>query len=241
MKAKQRTILILGLVLAVAAVVAAVFFLWKPQPKGITVAVSNLPDSLNPIMAQNTSGMNASELVFDGLVNFEVDSQGRSLYPELALAESIEQDPVTKKTYTVLLREVFWHDGSELTANDVVYSFNAYMDPANESPSKPYLSSFIEKVEAVDSRTVRIEFHKPLPPFRVYPVLTFKIIPSSYRGARMDTNLRAGENERNFAVEPVGTGPYRLTGWEIGKWVSFAANGTYFRRVPSIETLLMKK
>lgn len=241
MKAKQRTILILGLVLAVAAVVAAVFFLWKPQPKGITVAVSNLPDSLNPIMAQNTSGMNASELVFDGLVNFEVDSQGRSLYPELALAESIEQDPVTKKTYTVLLREVFWHDGSELTADDVVYSFNAYMDPANESPSKPYLSSFIEKVEAVDSRTVRIEFHKPLPPFRVYPVLTFKIIPSSYRGARMDTNLRAGENERNFAVEPVGTGPYRLTGWEIGKWVSFAANGTYFRRVPSIETLLMKK
>ena len=237
----KKTTLIIALGLLFIAVLVGVFLLWKPQPKGITVAVSNLPDSLNPVLAQNTSGMNAAELVFDGLVNFEVDSQSRKLYPELALAESIEQDPVTKKTYTVLLRQVFWHDGTEFSAEDVVYSFNAYMDPKNDSPSRDYLSSFIESIEAVDEHTVTIEFHKPLPPFRVYPVLTFKIIPARYRGTSMSTDLRSGENERNFAVEPVGTGPYRLTGWEIGKWVSFQANGTYFRAIPPIETLLMKK
>jgi peptide/nickel transport system substrate-binding protein len=234
------------IVVAVAAAVVAaaglgVWLLWKPEPKGIVVAVSNLPDSLNPVLPQNLSGLNADELVFDGLVNFEVDPQSGKLYPELALAEAIEQDPATKKTYTVLLRQVFWHDGTELTAEDVVYSFAAYADEDNGSPRRDYLTSFIESVTAIDARTVRIEFRKPLPPFRAYPVLTFKIVPATYRGERMAVDMRSGENERNFAVQPIGTGPYKLTGWEIGTWVSFEANGTYFKRRPGAETLVIKR
>lgn len=234
------------IVVAVAAVViaaagVAVYLLWKPQPKGIVVAVSALPDSLNPVLEQNLSGLNADELVFDGLVNFEVDPGSGRLYPELALAEAIEQDAKTKKTYTVLLRQVYWHDGTELSAEDVVYSFAAYTDEENDSPRRDYLMSFIERVTAIDERTVEIEFVKPLPPFRAYPVLTFKIVPATYRGEKLDVDMRSGENERNFAVEPVGTGPFKLTGWEIGKWVSFEANGTYFKRRPGADTLVIKR
>jgi ABC-type transport system substrate-binding protein len=219
------------------------FLIWNAQskPKGIVVAISNLPDSLNPVLEQNIAGMNASELVFDGLVNFEVDEQSGKLYPELALAESIEQDGTTKKSYTALLREVYWHDGSTLSAEDVVYSFAAYTDEHNNSPKRDYLMSFIERVTAIDNKTVKIDFVNPLPPFRAYPVLTFKIIPSQYRGETMAMNMRAGDNERNFAVEPVGTGPFRLTGWEIGKWLSFEANGAYFKRIPQATSLVLKK
>lgn len=237
----KRYVVIVVSALLVAAAAVGVWLLWKPEPTGIVVAVSSLPDSLNPVLAQNLSGLNADELVFDGLVNFEVDPQSGALHPELALAESIEQDAKTRKTYTVLLRQVFWHDGTELTSEDVVYSFAAYTDEANDSPKRAYLRSFIERVTAVDERTVEIEFAKPLPPFRAYPVLTFKIIPSRYRGERMDTDLRSGENERAFAVEPVGTGPFRLAGWEIGKWVSFAANGAYFKRRPGADRLVLKR
>jgi ABC-type transport system substrate-binding protein len=95
------------------------------------------------VLAQNISGLNADELVFDGLVNFEVDPESGKLYPELALAEAIEQDPATKKDYTVLLRQVYWHDGTELTAEDVEYSFAAYTDEENDSPKRDYLLSFI--------------------------------------------------------------------------------------------------
>lgn len=241
MKTTKRNIVII--VIAAFCVLAALgaVLVWKAQPKGIVVAVSSLPDSLNPVLEQNTSGMNASELVFDGLVNFEVDAQSGKLVPELALAESIDQDPVTKKTYMVLLRQVYWHDGTLLTANDVAYSFAAYTDESNNSPKRAYLSSFIESVTAVDEKTVKIEFVNPLPAFRAYPVLTFKIIPSSYRGQKMEVNMRGGENERNFAVEPVGTGPFKLTGWEIGKWVNFQANGTYFKGIPKATTLVIKK
>jgi len=241
MKSKKR-----NLIITIAAGIAilgavALAFLWKSEPKGITVAVSNLPDSLNPVLIQNTSGLNANELIFDGLVNFEVDPQSKKLYTELALAESIEQDPKTKRTYTVTLRDVFWHDGTKVCAKDVEYSFAAYVLEANDSPKRDYLMSFIESVKAVDDRTVEIEFRKPLPPFRAYPVLTFKIIPSQYQGAEMAVNMRSGEKERSFATEPIGTGPYRVAGWEIGKWVSFEANGTYLRKVPAAETLLIKK
>jgi ABC-type transport system substrate-binding protein len=242
MKTSKKSIIaiIIGVVLVLGATGA--FFVWKSsQPKGIVVAVSTLPDSLNPILDQNTSGLNADELVFDGLVNFEIDETSGKLYPELALAESIEQDPVDKKSYTVLLRHVYWHDSTLVTAADVVYSFAAYTNKENDSPKRDYLMSFIESVTAVDDNTVHIEFVKPMPVFRVYPVLTFKIIPSKYNGQEMQVNMRAGENERNFATAPIGTGPFKLSSWEIGKWVTFDANGIYFKNRPQAATLVIKK
>lgn len=237
----KRNLIIAAIVFAVVFGSVATLVILKNQPRGIVVAVTNLPDSLNPVLEQNISGMNASELVFDGLVNFEVDEESGSLYPELALAESIEQSQKDKKTYKVLIRQSFWHDGNPVVAEDVKYSFDAYMEEANASPKKAYLESFIKEVRIVNSSMVEIEFKNPIPEFRAYPVLTFKIIPSSYRGRMMNLDMRSGENERNFAVEPIGTGPYRLSGWEIGKWVGFEVNGTYFKGVPKMTGIVIKK
>src|SRR5574344_2641612 len=94
MKMGKKGIVAIVVIVAVLVIGAIVgFFVWKnAQPKGITVEVSTLPDSLNPVLAQNTSGLNIDELLFDGLVNFEVDSTSGKLYSELALAEEIVQD-----------------------------------------------------------------------------------------------------------------------------------------------------
>ena len=72
MKMNKKSVVAIAIVAAavVASVVAVA--VWKAQPKGMTVAVSTLPDSLNPVLEQNTSGLNADELVFDGLTNFEI-------------------------------------------------------------------------------------------------------------------------------------------------------------------------
>ena len=233
---------IIGIVIAAVVVLSAVagLLIWKSQPKGIVVAVSTLPDSLNPILEQNTSGLNADELLFDGLVNFEVDETSKKLYSELALAESIEQNPANKKTYTATLRDTTWHDGTPVTSADVVYSFNAYVNKENNSPKRDYLMSFIDSVEAIDDKTVKIEFKNPMPEFRAYPVLTFKIIPSKYNGKKMNVNMRTSENEHNFATAPIGTGPFKFSTWEIGKWVTFEANGLYFKDRPQADSLVIK-
>lgn len=241
-KTKSKKTLI-GIIIAAVVVVAllATFFIVKLQPKGMTVAVSTLPDSLNPILPQNTSGLNADELLFDGLVNYSVDPDSKVLYTELALADTIEQDAATKKIYTVTLRDVEWHDGTPLTADDVVYSFNAYMLPENESPNREYLSSYIKSVKAIDDVTVEVEFRNPIPDYRAWAVLTFKIIPCKYNGQDLDVNLREGENERAFATAPIGTGPFKLTKWEIGKWLTFQANGIYVNGRPQADNLVIKR
>lgn len=252
MKMSKKSVIAIAII--AAAVIAAVvaIAIWKSQPKGMTVAVSTLPDSLNPVLEQNTSGLNADELVFDGLTNFEVSEDSATernvLYTEFALAESIEQDTSDKKTYTVTLRDVAWHDNSDenphfVTADDVVYSYQAYTLPENNSPKRDYILSFIEDVQAVDDKTVKVVFKNPIPEFRAYPVLTFKIIPHKYNGTEMNVNLREGENERNFATAPVGTGPFKLDSWEIGKWLTFKANGLYgnVKQVPAADSLVIKR
>lgn len=242
-KIKLNKKIIIAISIAAALVVSAIVgvVVWAVQPKGMVVAVSTLPDSLNPVLEQNTSGLNASELIFDGLCNFEVDPETKQLYTDLALAESIEQDPDDKKTYTILLRDVSWHDDTPLTSEDVVYSFNAYTYEDNKSPKREYLLSFIESVEALDDKTVEIVFKNPIPEFRAYPVLTFKIIPSRYNGTNMEVDMRNGETERQFATAPIGTGPFKLATWEIGKWLTFKANGLYYKTVPQAESLVMKR
>ena len=57
----------------------------------------------------------------------------------------------------------------------------------------------------------------------------------------MDVNMRNGELERKFATEPVGTGPFKLESWEIGKWLTFKGNGLYFKTVPQADSLVMKR
>lgn len=238
---KKRKIVIGSVAAIVALTVAAVFFFWEEQPEGIIIGSSSLPDSLNPILEQNISGINANELVFDGLVNFEVDPESGKVNSWFALADSITQDHTTKKTYTVTLRETSWHDGTLVTSADVVFSYEAYIDPVNNSPKREYILSFIEGMKVIDDKTLEIEFRKPIPPFRVYPLLTFKIIPSTYNGQKLSVNLRSGENERKFAVEPIGTGPFKMSAWEIGKWVNFTANPSYFKRQPATSSLVIRK
>lgn len=239
-KNKKSLIAIIVSAVVLLALIACLI-VWKAKPKGMVVAVSNLPDSLNPILEQNTSGLNADELIFDGLTNFEVDQDTGKLYTELALAETIEQDPGDKKTYTITLREAYWHDGTPVTAQDVVYSYDAYVLPENKSPKKDYINSFIESASVIDDFTLEIVFRNPIPEFRAYPVLTFKIIPSRFNGEDMDVNLREGENERRFATEPVGTGPFKLKKWEIGKQLVFDANGNYHKIPPKAANLTMKR
>lgn len=237
---KRALTIVIALAALVAVSVGVFLMLYDPEPEGLKVGVSVLPDSLNPVLPQNVAGLNANELLFDGLVNYEIDPETGSRVALFALADSIVQDPATKRVFEVTLRDAAWHDGRELEADDVVFSFAAYVNPANGSPMRTFLDSFIEKVEALDERRVAVTFRKPIPEFRAYPILTFKIIPRMYRGEALSTDLRSGALEREFSVAPVGTGPFAMDAWEIGEWLSFKANHSYHRGTPASERLILQ-
>src|SRR5687767_15958519 len=104
-----------------------------PNSDVITVAVLSSPNSLDPRVGSDETSQRVHQLVFDYLL--ALDEQLRVTG---GLATDWEQhNPLT---YVVHLRKgVRFHDGHELTADDVVYTFGSFIDPAFFSTRKSEL------------------------------------------------------------------------------------------------------
>jgi peptide/nickel transport system substrate-binding protein len=153
----------------------------------LTVAIDSGPPSLDPRLGSDEAARRLNDLVFSGL--FRVDE---TAHPVPDLARSWEQpDP---RTVVVRLRgDVRFHDGSRLTARDVLYTYRSILE--NEVPSfrREDLGS-VSAIEAPDEQTVVFRLRGPFA-----PILTNLNVPI----------LRAGSGP-SAAARPVGTGPYRL-------------------------------
>src|SRR6187402_2428463 len=101
-----------------------------PANRIVTLAVLSSPNSLDPRIGSDETSQRAHQLIYDNLL--ALDDQ---LKVTGGLASSWEQvDPLN---YVVHLRQgVRFHDGHELTAADVVYTFGCFIDPAFVSPRK---------------------------------------------------------------------------------------------------------
>ncbi len=191
----RRALLALVMVLASAMPVRA--------ETGVRVAVPALPPGQgNPYTLAFTPGVYTWEAVFDKLTGFDAEGD---LVPRLAL--SWEQ--VEPRRWRFRLRgSVFFHDGSMLSAGDVVHSIRTVLnDPASAAITTGIWK--LQGAEAVDPLTVDIltsspNLHLPRELSGVY------ITP---RGAWE----RLGRED--FARAPVGTGPFAVTAWEPGRVV----------------------
>ena len=127
----------------------------------------------------------------------ELDPVTREVYAALGKDLPTEVDPLT---YTVELRDgATFHDGSPVTTDDVVFSFDRVMDPASESLYAGFID-FIDTVEKVDETTVEIklDYEFSLVSERLSVV---KIVPQKIVEADPD----------GFNALPTGSGPYVLT------------------------------
>ncbi|WP_239143985.1 ABC transporter substrate-binding protein [Actinoplanes philippinensis] len=180
----------------------------------LVVATSGEPDTLNPVLGYGTDG---ASLIFDGLVARD----GRNeLVPALA-----EQLPtVDATTVTAKLRPgVTFHDGSALTAQDVVFTYRTVLDPKVDSTLRSDLD-MIDKVEAPDASTVVFTLKYAYAPF--LQRLTLGIVPAKALDGQ-DVNKAA------FNQKPIGTGPYKVTAWTPGDRLVLAANDSYWGGKPS--------
>ncbi|MBA3884412.1 MAG: ABC transporter substrate-binding protein, partial [Acidobacteria bacterium] len=98
----------------------------------IVVGMTNSPINLDPRVGADEASQKAHQLLYSTLMR--IDDQLR-IVPELA--ESVEQpDPLTYIAH--LRRGVLFHDGRELTAADVVYTFRSFLDPDFRGRSGAY-------------------------------------------------------------------------------------------------------
>lgn len=153
--------------------------------------------TLNPLYAQSQAEQSASRLVFSSLYNY--DETGH-LRPDIA--RSITRDKTGKK-YTVVIRDdAKWHDGQNLTADDVVFTVGLMQNPAVRS----YLFSVWTSVSVKKVDTNTVEFTLPTS-FASFPhILNFSILPKH----SLDTVEPSSLRENTFSVSPIGSGPFEL-------------------------------
>ena len=127
--------------------------------------------------------------------------------------------------YTFRLRKgVKFHDGSELTAEDVKYTYEWYMNPANTANGATNFQS-VSKVETPDKYTVVVKMKEPFAPFLVNTASTF-IYSAKYHG-------RIGE--KAYKSQPMGTGAFKLREWRPAEFTTVDAFDQHFRGRPNID------
>lgn len=152
-------------------------------------------NTLNPLYAQTEAELSASRLLFSSLFDYDKTGHLRD-----NVAKSITSD-ASKKLYTVTLRDdVLWHDGTQLTADDIVYTVETMKAPEARATMRGTWQSI--NAAAVDARTVR--FTLPAPYASFPHALTFAILPKHILGNMAPSALR----ESTFSVSPVGSGPF---------------------------------
>jgi len=172
-------------VAALAAIVAACAE-HRPEGDMIVVAMANAATNLDPRVGTDEASQKAHQLLYGSLM--KIDDQLR-IVPDLA--ESLEQPD--RVTYIARLRKgVKFHNGRELTAEDVVYTYRSFLDPTFRGRSGAY--RVVSSVDAIDRYTVRFTLKEPFGPFPINLVMGI---------------VQAGSGSAN-ARQPIGTGPYRL-------------------------------
>ena len=126
---------------------------------------------------------------------------------------------------------VKFHDGSTLSADDVVYTINMAANPESKVAT-PSNYAWIDKAEKTGDWTVRIKMKKPTPAALEYLAMVTPIHPKAYRE-------KVGPE--GFAAKPVGAGPYKIVKNEQGKEVVFERFDDYWagspKGKPAIKTL----
>lgn len=184
----------------------------------VTIGMVLEPPNLDP-----TSGAAAAirevtyANLYEGLTRFAPDG---SVQPALAHGWDVDE---TGRVWTFHLHEgVTFHDGSPMTAEEVVFTLDRARAEDSTNAQKQLFAG-IESVEAVDPLTVRITLTAPDGNFAFNMAWGDAVILSP---ASVETN----------ATNPVGTGPFRFAEWVQGDRVELVANPDYWGDAPALSS-----
>ena len=157
------------------------------------------PMYINPLLSQtNEADEGLVRLVYNGLLKY--DNEGNLVND---LTERYDTSGDSKEYVFYLKKGIKWHDGEELTANDVVFTINTLSNPLIKSPLRQNWKGV--KIEKIDDYTVKFVLEKPY--FGFLENLTLGILPEHiWSNINFDKFPLAKYN-----LEPIGTGPYKFS------------------------------
>lgn len=191
------------------------------------------PRYINPLLAQ-TSDVDSDlvKLIYSGLLTY---NNALEIVPDLAEKYTVSED---QKTYTFVLKNnILWHDGEELTSEDVVFTFLSAQDPQYKSPL--YYGLRGVKIEKINEKTVTFTLNEPYPLF--LDILTTGILPQHiWKDIPPETS-----NLTEFNIKPIGSGPWKFESFMRDKFgniktYTLIPHEAHFERQPFLKKITFK-
>ena len=216
-------------VVFLAAFAAAGGALAAPKQGGsIVVTFKDDMATLDPAIGYDWQNWSMIKSLFSRLMDYVPGTT--DLRPDLAESYEVSPDGLT---YTFKLRKgVKFHNGRELTANDVVYSLNRTVNPKTQSPGASFYHSIkgfddvaggksdtLTGVTAADPYTVKFELANPDATFLHELALNFASVV-----AKEDVDQYGAD----YGHHPDGSGAYYLTDWTLGQRIVLERNKDYY-------------
>lgn len=183
----------------------------------LVFASDSEPDNISQYHNNLREGTLLGSLIWDGLV-YRDPNTGEYL-PSLASGWSMV-DPSTIDFD--IRQDVKFHDGTPLTADDVVFTLNFVTKPESKIVTLQTVS-WIKGAEKLGDYKVRLQMKAPFPPALEYLSSTVPIYPKAYIE-------RVGME--GFSAKPIGTGPYKVASITHGVGVKLYKNQSYFKESP---------
>jgi len=196
------------------------------------------PTTINPLSSTDFYASTVQDYIIESMAVRNLDTY--EWEPALATEWSISKDG---KVFEFTLRDgVKWHDGKDLTVEDVKFTFDAIVDPTNKyktASKKPYLED-IEKAEIIGKNKIRFTAKKVY--FQNFDVVAgLSIVPKHI----YENPSKAQEKKLNKTL--IGSGPYIFDTYDRGKHLILKRNKEwwgnnvdYFKNVYNYDRVVMK-
>ncbi len=173
------------------------------------------PDNLNPLASTSVWGWKWMRLYYDRLVRLSADVE-----PLPWAAESVEQ--VDDNTVAVTLRQgMTFHDGEPVTAEDVAFTWNYYLDQ-DYSYFNSYLDA-LERAEQVDEYTVHFHLSEPSASFASISLSQIPILPKHLWEEIEDASTLSPSQ-----IPTVGSGPFVHERFDRGEFMALSKFEDHF-------------
>jgi ABC-type transport system substrate-binding protein len=199
----------------------------KPK-RGGTPTVGILKDLslMNPLVKTNSMDKRIRGLMFEPLLG--IDRSG-NIQPNLAESWKVSED---RKVYTFKLRQgVRFHNGQEMTAEDVKFAMDYTLNPKNGAFGLSWLQE-VERVEAAERHTLRVYLKRASMAFlsSLTDIKTFSVIPKG--------SLPEGMSKLDSY--PPGTGPFRFADWQPQQRILLERHEGYWGNKPYVDKLVLR-
>jgi peptide/nickel transport system substrate-binding protein len=205
----------------------------------IVIVIAEDPPSFNATLTDTGYDALVMELVMLGLA--DIDPEG-NVFPELAAelptvengGVVVDEENGTMDVTWKLRTDVQWSDGVPVSADDVVFTYEALTDPENGGWVQGI--DYVDGVEKIDDSTVVFHFNGIYPGYlTIFGGEQMAIWPAHY------CDIEQGFSQWDCAYSPLSNGPYILDEWSVGDHMTFIRNPDYYETgKPSIETIIIR-